>query len=575
MDMNPDTISSRAPSLSVSELKFSDGTILNLDINDTVVLVGPNNSGKSMTLRQIESGLAENQSFNVIQSMEPRKIGDASQFTQHVKEISQRIFRYQQILWVGYKYEIRDSRINSSWTELSAEARDFFVLRVPTDTRLSGSDATKSIAYRYEPPSHPMHAVVLDRDVERKIGELFHQAFGKYLYVNRAGGADVELFVGNKSIVDLPSDPFSTEAMDFFRDEALTLKGQGDGMRAFATISLNTIAVSQQTVLLIDEPEAFLHPPQARLIGRTIADKKNVDRQIFVATHSSDVMRGIIEGSKTPIKIVRMTRSSSVNHIKMLRPDQVLSLAKDPLARYSGVLDSIFYKHVVICESDTDCQFYRAILDTHSVSGDREPDVLFVQASGKHRMVKLADIAQGLGVPFSMIVDVDILNEKVLFKAVTESVGIKWSHIENHWKSVFDAVSAQKVRLTPLQLISSIEETVARLRNKEISVADFVTDIRDRIKSNSPWDQVKRAGRSGLPPGKVVETFDALLRICGESGLWIVPVGELEGFCRSITNKKGSEWIVDLLEKRDINESSELIEARAFVSEVWGRIEQE
>ena len=51
-------------------------------------------------------------------------------------------------------------------------------------------------------------------------------------------------------------------------------------------------------------------------------------------------------------------------------------------------------------------------------------------------------------------------------------------------------------------------------------------------------------------------------------GLWIVPVGEMEGFCRSVGGH-GPGWVQELLNKRDLANDLELLGAREFVSEIW------
>ncbi|WP_207212445.1 TOPRIM nucleotidyl transferase/hydrolase domain-containing protein, partial [Sphingobium cupriresistens] len=280
---------------------------------------------------------------------------------------------------------------------------------------------------------------------------------------------------------------------------------------------------------------------------------------------------GIIDSQNRTIKIIRITRNENINNVKILDNDYVSSISNDPVVRYSGIFESIFYKNVIFCESDADCQFYRAVLGSKSVSGEVEPDALFIQTSGKHKMVKLADIAKGLGVPFSMILDIDVLNDKKLFQTLFETAGGRWGDIQSQWKNVYDAINGQKSSLSPSQIIAAIEEAFSRLRSNKISLSQFISEIKDYIKSNSPWDNVKRAGRSSLPPGPVVENFDSVLKHCGNFGIWIVPIGELEGFCRSITNKKGNEWIVELLEKRNIEESPELSEAREFVRKLCNK----
>ena len=61
------------------------------------------------------------------------------------------------------------------------------------------------------------------------------------------------------------------------------LDQQGDGMKSFMGLLLNIVA-SAYPVVLVDEPEAFLHPPQARLIGRMLGDEKDPGAQVLVAT---------------------------------------------------------------------------------------------------------------------------------------------------------------------------------------------------------------------------------------------------------------------------------------------------
>lgn len=68
------------------------------------------------------------------------------------------------------------------------------------------------------------------------------------------------------------------------------LEQQGDGMRSYMGLLLHILGGAHQ-ITLIDEPEAFLHPPQARLLGRTLANRSVGRQQVFLATHSVDVVQ--------------------------------------------------------------------------------------------------------------------------------------------------------------------------------------------------------------------------------------------------------------------------------------------
>ena len=147
-------------------------------------------------------------------------------------------------------------------------------------------------------------------------------------------------------------------------------------MRSFATVILRMLAPDTPSLLLLDEPEAFLHPPQARLLGEFIATERPARSQLFVA----------------------IQRDGSVNRVKELDKSQARDLSADPVMKFTSVLSGVFHKRVIICESDPDCMFYSALLDIPEVHGKQYPDVLFVQAGGKHRLYLLASALRALDV---------------------------------------------------------------------------------------------------------------------------------------------------------------------------------
>jgi hypothetical protein len=85
----------------------------------------------------------------------------------------------------------------------------------------------------------------------------------------------------------------------------------------------------------------------------------------------------------------------------------------------------------------------------------------------------------------------------------------------------------------------------------------------------SPWQQIKKLGRNGFDRGAPIGMFDRIAARCGDIGLWIVPVGELEGFCRTIEARHGPDFTEKVLSQRDIEKDPELAEARTFVSKIW------
>ena len=209
------------------------------------------------------------------------------------------------------------------------------------------------------------------------MSEYFRQAFGEDLVVFHGGGGKFPLLVGESPILRPYEQRTSFDYVERLLASTVPLQQQGDGMRSFASVILHLLAPITPSVLLLDEPEAFLHPPQARLLGEIISTEKSPRAQLFVATHSPDVLNGLINVAPDHLRILRMQREGSVNRIKELDKELIREISLDPLMKYSSVMSGVFHERVIICESDADCMFYSSILDLSEVHGERRPDVLF------------------------------------------------------------------------------------------------------------------------------------------------------------------------------------------------------
>ena len=88
-------------------------------------------------------------------------------------------------------------------------------------------------------------------------------------------------------------------------------------------------------ILLLDEPEAYLHPSQARLLGEIIATERPVHTQLFVATHSPDVLQGLLNVVEADhLRVIRIQREADVNQIKELDKNRAREISNDPLMKY-------------------------------------------------------------------------------------------------------------------------------------------------------------------------------------------------------------------------------------------------
>jgi len=145
-----------------------------------------------------------------------------------------------------------------------------------------------------------------------------------------------------------------------FHASALNISEASDGVKAFTGIITQLVA-GDPSVILIDEPEAFLHPSLSFKLGKEVAiSAAKSDKRLFVSTHSASFVMGCIQ-SGAPINIVRLTYLGGMPTARTLPNSKILRLMRNPLLRSTGVLNGLFYQSVVVTESDSDRAFYQEI----------------------------------------------------------------------------------------------------------------------------------------------------------------------------------------------------------------------
>ena len=82
----------------------------------------------------------------------------------------------------------------------------------------------------------------------------------------------------------------------------------------------------------------------------------------------------------------------------------------------------------------------------------------------------------------------------------------------------------------------------------------------------SAWSEAKRLGKHFIPNGDASVAYERLALGLRKIGFFIVEVGELEGFCRTV-GKHGPAWLLGAFEF-DLDTAPELNEAREFVRDL-------
>lgn len=510
----------------VKTLESNAGDSVDISESGVTCLVGGNNAGKSQTLRDIaarvQSGATSGVVLRELQLDKPEHLlpEAAEAFLAEVAVPLPAQLGYSSYAPMGGGSQITADtfRIQFSMHPNSLGVGwEFFLKHWSAGGLSSFASASLGHVGHGTPINSPLHLVFRDGELEQTLSDLAYEVFGEQLTLDRVN-MDVRLRMGK---VDVPIPLFNNPTTEYAAAVAAlpTLEDQGDGVKSFLGLALAVVTGNSQ-MLLIDEPEAFLHPGQARALGRWLGvQAKMRDIQVVVSTHDRDFVLGLLDGGdQSDVRIVRIVRNGNINRFHELPPTDIAATWADPVLRYSNVLQGLFHRRVAICESDADCRFYSAVLDQLAIETGRRAqadDVLLVPSGGKQRVSALASALRQLGVETHAFVDFDVLNNSVTIRGIVESLGGEWT--------------------------AGIAE-------------DFLTFV-DPVQQGKLWPNVKAMGLVAVPPGEPYLAAQRLLNALGEQGIHIVPVGEMEGFDRTNT-LHGSAWVSRALEK-DLHKSSE------------------
>lgn len=547
------------PKVVIDKIKFNDGQEIKFGPFDIVVFVGPNNAGKSQVLRDIDVAFNSDDITKIVaKDVGLSRVGDGTYFLEHIVEKNGSLF-FENISFNRKEY------FTSYWNSCHYQFFKSYLLKfLSTEERLKASNPVDSYDVANQMPHNPIQELYADDAKEFELSELFKKAFKQDIIVNRCGGTKITIHVGAKPPLGDGEDRVSKSYLDKLLQVPQVQK-QGDGIRSFLGILLN-VFVTPHPLILIDEPEAFLHPPQARLLGKILASKLH-DSQIFISSHSGDFIKGLLDSGNANVKIIHIDRdiSSNINHMKLLDNNGISQIWRDPLLKYSNILDGLFHSKVVICESDSDCRFYQAVLNA-CYSDDDVSSILFVHCGGKQRLKVVVDALRAIDVKTMAIADIDVLNDGSVFKPIAESFGVAWSSIEGRWKNIDNfarqlATSKNKIDIKKEidDFLESIPETMLSRGSSE--------KIEEIVKFSSGWSSVKKVGKRAFT-GSVYTDYNAVEDECKSHGLLIVPVGELEHFYKPFETLHGPKWTNKVLESVDLLNDSDLRDAREFVHSI-------
>lgn len=498
------------------------------------VFVGPNNSGKSKILSEIQqfcSNGQRNVGNKLIDLIELEPIPDEliSEKIESVK-LSPTSGQVQQPnhIFVGKRqsrHQVDENFFinilknpNSQPNQVCAYYLSYNTLILNGNNRINLVNQQQ--AGNLQLPPHTSFQVLFRNDAKRKEARrIIYDAFEQYLVVDPTNMGQLNLRLSSVAPEsDMEERGIHAEAVEF-HSRAMPIAQASDGVKAFTGMIIEMIA-GDPSILLMDEPEAFLHPSLSFKLGKEVSSiMSDSDKRLFVSTHSPNFIMGCIQ-SGAPVNIVRLTYRNGDATARILPNEDILKLMRNPLLRSTGVLSGLFYEFVIVTESDADRAFYQEINDRllKYTSGKGIPNCLFLHAQNKQTVKTIVKPLRELGIPVAGIVDIDILKEGGLV-----------------WSSFLDSGSIPEIER------SALATTRQALKRKfEDSGKDMKRDGGINILENGDREALQNL-------------FDKL----ADYGLFVVPNGELESWLKSLrATGHGPNWLVEIFEKMGEDPSS-------------------
>ena len=380
-------------------------------------------------------------------------------------------------------------------------------LRLDGRTRFNLVDP-KTTGPLEESPKNHLWALFVNDDGRERVRQFTEEDFGKHFVIDPTGMQQFRVRLSEVKPADKKLEQSLDQASRDFHRSAPLVSDLGDGLRTSIGL-VSAIMSLPHKILLIDEPEAFLHPTLARKVGSVLASSaRERDASMVVATHSPDFLMGCMQ-SAPELRIVRLTYFDGQPTARSVNPDEIATLLKNPLLRSTNALRALFHRGVVICEADADRALYEEINTRLLEEGSGIESALFLNAQNWQTVPKIAAPLRKLGVPACAILDFDVLRND------------SWNDV---WSLIGEGERAeiQSIRGRIKEIVQSVDKEVC-----------------------------KSEGLQAIPQEQRAEVESFIARVA-EHGVFIVPMGELECWLSSLgveRTKNKSLWLTQIFER--------------------------
>ncbi|HZF85362.1 MAG TPA: AAA family ATPase [Burkholderiaceae bacterium] len=406
-------------------LKFTETPDLILPTTGITIFVGPNNSGKSLVLKEVEQAFITHPFPGGLHILKDYEVKWPSP-----QELNKSLAGFSSFQHAGQPVDnITLGRLNpnggvetttllkSTIQIISNEKRDkrwwatqflrWGVLRLDGRSRFNLTN-DQTAGDLLSTPQNVLAHLFQDDAARNKVRAFIKDAFGLDFVIDPTNLGKLRIRLSNQP--PLADEQSLSEQARAYYKRAIHIKDASDGVQAFTGITTAVMSGEFHTIL-IDEPEAFLHPPLARKLGKHLGSLA-AERGgcLLASTHSPDFLMGCVQATKD-VRIVRLEYSEGKSRGRMVDPMQLEAVFRSPLMRSTNAIAGLFYDGVVVTESDNDRAFYSEIYHRISSTQEDAPSLLFINAQNKQTIKNVIEPLRKFGVPAAAIPDIDIVKD--------------------------------------------------------------------------------------------------------------------------------------------------------------------
>ena len=275
-------------------------------------------------------------------------------------------------------------------------------------------------------------------------------------------------------------------------------------------------------------------------MGRFIGEHASDHSCTVVTTHSSQILRGILETNPNA-HVLRLTRVGSAFQARTLAPEVLVEATSKPRSRSEAILEGLLSHAVLICEAEGDRIVYES---TYRTFEDRNLDIRFLPSEGTGGFADPLRLYRILQIPVAIVADIDFLaKDGELNRILTElgmpidQVGMLRSRAKNAVIQIRSSAASLDPNAIQKELYSLAQTPIDPANNGDTQLrAKLQRLIPDRLHDfkQRGLDAISSHADDGTSKTSLSGEVEAILKELQKVGLFLVPGVSLSHGCLSL-----------------------------------------